>query len=330
MHFPATRLRRLRQNAPLRDLIQETHLLPAHLIAPLFILEGDASKQAIDAMPGIYRRNIQETVEYAHTLMQYGVRMVVVFPIIDPAKKTDDGVAAWADDALAPRAIETLKSALPDLIVMSDVALDPYTTHGQDGILINGYVDNDKTLVALVRQALAHAQAGADIIAPSDMMDGRIQAIRNALEAKRFVKTGILSYAAKYASCLYGPFRDAVGSKDALKGDKSQYQMHPANSAEALREVALDIDEGADMVMVKPAGMYLDVIRRIKDSYNIPLLGYQVSGEYAMLKSAIASGYLGEEAILESLIAIRRAGCDGIITYFALDIARHLTKGNLS
>lgn len=323
--FPNTRLRRLRVSDGLREMVRETHLAPCHLIAPVFVIEGTGEKQAIASMPNIYRYTIDLLIDYVKSLYAEGVRMIDIFPVINPALKTADGQDAYHPETLAVRAVRAIKDAVPEMIVMTDVALDPYTTHGQDGIIDeSGYVMNDITTEALVKQTLAHAQAGADVISPSDMMDGRIGAMRDALESAGYVNTAIMAYSAKYASAYYGPFRDAVGSSGNLKGHKKQYQMDPANRAEALHEVALDIAEGADMVMVKPGQPYLDIVREVKDRFGVPTYAYQVSGEYAMHMAAIQNGWLTEAVILESLIGFRRAGCDGILTYFALDAARLL------
>lgn len=326
-HFPHTRLRRLRISDGIRDMVSETHLKPCHLIAPVFVIEGKNERQAIGSMPNIERLSIDLLIEHCGELYEAGVRMVDIFPVIDASLKSPNGENAYHQDTLAVRAVSALKDALPELIVMTDVALDPYTTHGQDGIIDeSGYVVNDVTTEALIKQTLAHAQAGADVISPSDMMDGRIRAMREALESNGFVNTAIMAYSAKYASSYYGPFRDAVGSSGNLKGHKKQYQMNPANRAEALHEVALDIAEGADMVMVKPGQPYLDVVREVKDNFGVPTFAYQVSGEYAMHMAAIQNGWLTDAVILESLIGFRRAGCDGILSYFALPAARMLSE----
>lgn len=327
--FPNTRLRRLRVSDGIREMVRETHLAPCHLIAPVFVIEGSGEKQAIASMPNVYRYTIDLLIDYVKSLYAEGVRMIDIFPVINPALKTADGQDAYHPETLAVRAVRAIKDAVPEMIVMTDVALDPYTTHGQDGIIDeSGYVMNDITTEALVKQTLAHAQAGADVISPSDMMDGRIGAMRDALESAGYVNTAIMAYSAKYASAYYGPFRDAVGSSGNLKGHKKQYQMDPANRAEALHEVALDINEGADMVMVKPGQPYLDIVREVKDRFGVPTYAYQVSGEYAMHMAAIQNGWLTEAVILESLIGFRRAGCDGILTYFALDAARLLNEAH--
>lgn len=326
--FPNTRLRRLRVSDGIRQMVSETHLAPCHLIAPVFVIEGENQIQAIHSMPNVYRRSIDLLIDYTRELYQAGIRMIDIFPVIDPALKSSCGKEAYQSNTLACRAVRAIKDALPEMIVMTDVALDPYTTHGQDGIIDEtGYVLNDITIEALVKQTLAHAKAGADVISPSDMMDGRIFAMRQALESEGFANTAIMSYSAKYASAYYGPFRDAVGSAGNLKGGhKKQYQMDPANRAEALHEVALDLQEGADMVMVKPGQPYLDVVREVKNSFGVPTYAYQVSGEYAMHMAAIQNGWLTDAVILESLLGFRRAGCDGILTYFALDAARLLNQ----
>lgn len=323
--FPHTRLRRLRVSDTLRAMSAESDLKPCHLIAPLFVIEGQNTRQTINSMPDIYRYSIDLAVQYVKELASLGVMTVDIFPVIDPTLKTADGQNAYHPDTLAVRAIKAIKDACPDTLVMSDVALDPYTTHGQDGVIDDtGYVLNDATTDILVKQALAHAHAGVDILSPSDMMDGRIGAIRQALEREGFVNTALMAYSAKYASAYYAPFREAVGSASNLKGHKKQYQMNPANRIEALREVALDIKEGADMVMVKPGQPYLDIVREVKDSFGVPTFAYQVSGEYAMHKAALQNGWLTEAVIVESLLGFRRAGCDGILTYFALEAARLL------
>lgn len=324
--FPHTRLRRLRVNDNVRAMIREVELLPKHFIAPVFVLEGENQREAVASMPGVERLSIDLLVEYAKELLAEGVTTVDIFPVIDSSLKTEDGRAAYDPDGLACRAVRALKKEVPGMVVMTDVALDPYTSHGQDGLLDEtGYVVNDETVEVLVEQALAHARAGADIISPSDMMDGRILAMREAFEEEGFVNTSIMSYSAKYASAYYGPFRDAVGSAGNLKGGhKKQYQMDFGNRAEALHEVAMDINEGADMVMIKPGQPYLDLIREVKDTFGVPTFAYQVSGEYAMHMAAIQNGWLTDDVILESLIGFRRAGADGILTYFALEAAKKL------
>ena len=320
--FPATRLRRTRQAEFIRSLVRETQLAPEHLIQPLFVAEGELIGP-IASMPGIRRLSLEQLVVECRELYALGIRLVALFPVIPAALKTDDGREALNADGLVPRAVKAIKQAVPELGVMCDVALDPYTTHGHDGLLDErGNVDNDSTSGILRRMALVYARAGCDVIAPSDMMDGRIGDIRQVLERDGHKNTLILSYAAKYASAFYGPFRDAVGSSGALKGDKRNYQMDPANSDEAIREVALDIDEGADLVMVKPGMPYLDIVRRVKDEFRLPTAAYQVSGEYAMLKAAIANGWLDEKkALMEALLCFRRAGADLVLSYYAKQAA---------
>ncbi len=322
-------MRRSRASASLRALVAETRLEPSDLVYPVFVLDGKGRREPVESMPGVERLSIDGLTEVAAEASALGIPAMALFPVIDADQKSPDGAECANPDGLVPRAVAALKSAQPDLAVITDVALDPYTTHGQDGIIDDSnYVLNDETVAMLVRQALCHAAAGADIVAPSDMMDGRVGAIRDALEDAGHRNTLILAYAAKYASCFYGPFRDAVGSAANLgKGDKRNYQMDPANSDEALREVGLDIAEGADLVMVKPALPYLDVIRRVRDTYGVPTLAYQVSGEYSMLKAAAGNGWLDERAaVLEALTSIRRAGACAILSYFALDAARWLAK----
>lgn len=323
--YPFTRLRRLRAAPFSRRLVRESRLFVDDLIYPLFITEGEPVQ--VSAMPGVQRYTLEGLLAEAHTAYDLGIPAVVLFPVIDPVKKGLDAAEAANPDGLVPRAIRALKKALPELGVITDVALDPYTSHGQDGVIDeHGYVLNDITVDILAAQALTHAQAGADIVSPSDMMDGRVGAIRHILEAEGLHNTLILSYAAKYASALYGPFREAVGSAASLgNADKRTYQMDPGNSNEALREVALDLAEGADMVMVKPALAYLDIIQRVKTRFEVPTFAYQVSGEYAMLKAAFAQGWLDErKCVLECLGAIKRAGADAILTYFAKDVATWL------
>jgi porphobilinogen synthase len=313
-----------------RRLMRETVLSPADFIFPVFVMEGSRQRVAVPSMPGVERLTIDELVREAESVASLGIPAMALFPVTPLEAKSLDGREAWNPDGLAQRAVRALKQAVPGLGVITDVALDPFTTHGQDGIIDDtGYVMNDVTVEALVRQAVSHAAAGADVVAPSDMMDGRIGAIRDALEADGHVHTRILAYSAKYASSFYGPFRDAVGSAGNLgKGNKYNYQMDPANSDEALREVALDLDEGADMVMVKPGLPYLDIVRRVKDRFGVPTFVYQVSGEYAMLMAAAQNGWLDERAVvLESLTSIRRAGADGILTYFAKRAAQWLQNG---
>jgi porphobilinogen synthase len=310
-----------------RRLMRETTLTPADFIYPVFVMEGAKQRVAVPSMPGVERMTVDELVREAEAVAKLGVPAMALFPVTAPEAKSLDGREAWNPEGLAQRAVRALKKALPELGVITDVALDPFTTHGQDGIIdATGYVMNDVTVEALVKQALSHAEAGADIVAPSDMMDGRIGAVRDALEAGGHIHTRILAYSAKYASSFYGPFRDAVGSAGNLgKGNKYNYQMDPANSDEALREVQLDLDEGADMVMIKPGMPYLDIVRRVKDRFGVPTFVYQVSGEYAMLMAAAQNGWLDERAvILESLTSIKRAGADGILTYFARRAAEWL------
>mgnify|MGYP002777058375 FL=1 len=323
------RPRRLRRDDFSRRLVRENHLTPDDLILPVFVHER-AGREAVASMPGVERVSIDELLKVAAEAVALGIPALALFPVTPPEAKSLDAAEAWNPQGLAQRAVRALKQAFPQLGVITDVALDPFTTHGQDGLIDDsGYVVNDATVDALVKQALSHAEAGADVVAPSDMMDGRIGAIRDALEASGFVHTRILAYSAKYASSFYGPFRDAVGSAGSLgKGNKFTYQMDPANSDEAVREVGLDLDEGADMVMVKPGLPYLDIVRRIKDAYGAPTFVYQVSGEYAMLKAAAQNGWLDERACaLEALLSIKRAGADAILTYFALDAARWLRAG---
>lgn len=324
--FPATRFRRMRRDDFSRRLMREHTLTSDDLIYPVFILEGHGRREAVSSMPGVYRQSIDELLKTAAEAVALGIPALALFPVIESGK-TPDGDEAWNPEGLVPRTVKALKQAFPQLGVITDGALDPYTSHGQDGpIDENGYVLNDKTVSILIKQALCHAEAGADVIAPSDMMDGRIGALRHALEQAGHIHVRILSYAAKYASAFYGPFRDAVGSAGNLgKADKKTYQMDPANLNEALHEIAADLQEGADMVMVKPGMPYLDVIRRVKDEFAVPTYAYQVSGEYAMLKAAAQNGWLDEEKVmLESLMAFKRAGADGILTYFALEAARAL------
>lgn len=312
-----------------RRLMRESTLTVDDLIYPVFVHEP-RGRAAVPSMPGVERLSIDELLRVAETASELRIPAIALFPVTAPDAKSLDAAAAWDDDGLCQRAVRALKSRFPGLGVITDVALDPYTSHGQDGITDDaGYVVNDITVEALVRQALSHARAGADVVAPSDMMDGRVRAIRDALEADGHVHTRILAYAAKYASAFYGPFRDAVGSAGALgKADKSTYQMDPGNADEAMREIAQDLDEGADMVMVKPGMPYLDIVRRAKDEFGVPVFAYQVSGEYAMLKAAAANGWLDERrCVLEALLGFKRAGADGVLTYFALDAARWLREG---
>jgi len=328
--YPGVRMRRMRHDDFSRRLMRESRLSVNDLICPLFVLEGSRQREAVASMPGVERLSIDLMLEEASALYELGIPAVALFPVTPPAAKSDDAAEAFNPDGLAQRAVRELKRQLPELGVITDVALDPFTSHGQDGLIDEtGYVLNDETVDVLVRQALSHAQAGADIVAPSDMMDGRIGAIRSALEAAGHRNTRILAYAAKYASSFYGPFRDAVGSASNLGGgNKYSYQMDPANTDEALWEVSLDLEEGADIVMVKPGMPYLDIVRRVKDQFGAPTFVYQVSGEYAMLMAAAQNGWLDEKAVvMESLLAFKRAGADGILTYFARRAAQWLKEG---
>ena len=325
--YPHGRPRRLRRDDFTRNLVRENALTPYDLIYPVFVHEGRQRREAVASMPGVERLSLDLLLPVAAQCVELGIPALALFPVIDPALKTPDGQEAWNADGLVPRVVRELKKEFPQLGVMTDVALDPFTSHGQDGLLDEtGYILNDETVAVLVRQALAQAEAGVDIVAPSDMMDGRIGAIRAALESAGAIHTRIMAYSAKYASAFYGPFRDAVGSASSLgKSNKKVYQMDPGNSDEALREVAMDIAEGADMVMVKPGMPYLDIVRRVKDEFRVPTFAYQVSGEYAMLKAAAQNGWLDHDAVMmESLLAFKRAGADGVLTYFALDAARKL------
>ena len=326
-NFPATRMRRMRRDDFSRRLMRESVLTANDFIYPVFVLEGEGRLEKVLSMPGVERQSLDILLHTAARTVKLGIQALALFPVIDPPLKSLGAEEAYNPDGLVPRAVRALKQAFPELGVITDVALDPYTSHGQDGLIDeSGYVLNDETLAVLVRQALCHAKAGADVVAPSDMMDGRVGRIREALEHNGHIYTRILAYSAKYASSFYGPFRDAVGSAGNLgKGNKYTYQMDPANGDEALREVALDIEEGADMVMVKPGMPYLDIVRRVKDEFGVPTYAYQVSGEYAMIKAAAQNGWLDERAVvLESLLAFKRAGADGILTYFALDAAEYL------
>ncbi|MCB2008571.1 MAG: porphobilinogen synthase [Burkholderiaceae bacterium] len=332
--YPLGRPRRLRRDGFTRDLVREHAVRPNDLIYPVFVVDGVQRREAVASMPGVERLSLDLLLPVAQQCVDLGIPVMALFPVIDPALKTPDGREAVNPDGLIPRVVGALKARYPDLGIMTDVALDPYTSHGQDGLpdpdpAANGYILNDETVEILVRQAVAQAQAGVDIVAPSDMMDGRIGAIRQALEAGGHIHTRIMAYSAKYASAFYGPFRDAVGSAANLgKSNKKVYQMDPGNTDEALREVAMDIAEGADMVMVKPGMPYLDVVRRVKDTFRVPTFAYQVSGEYAMLKAAAQNGWLDHDAVMmESLLAFKRAGADGVLTYFALDAARLLRAG---
>jgi porphobilinogen synthase len=325
--FPSVRMRRMRRDDFSRRLMRETQLSCDDLIYPMFIIDGEGKREAVASMPGIERISIDELLKEAEEMESLGIPAIALFPVTSDNKKSDDAREAYNPDGLAQRATEALKKQFPNLGVITDVALDPFTTHGQDGLIdASGYVLNDETVEALVKQALSHAAAGADIVAPSDMMDGRIGAVRKALEEAGHINTRILAYSAKYASSFYGPFRDAVGSSANLgSGDKYSYQMDPANSDEALWEVALDLEEGADMVMIKPGLPYLDIVRRVKDQYGAPTFVYQVSGEYSMLKAASQNGWLDERmVVMESLLAIKRAGADGILTYYAKAAAQWL------
>ena len=327
--FPAIRMRRMRKDAFSRALMRENHVTVEDLIYPVFIVEGEQQRQAVGSMPGVERMSVDVLLEVAADCVALGIPVIALFPSVDAALKTPDGREACNPDGLVPRAVRALKAAFPELGVLTDVALDPYTSHGQDGVIDeNGYVLNDETTAILVQQALTQAAAGADVVAPSDMMDGRIGAIRHALEEAGHIHVRIMAYSAKYASAYYGPFRDAVGSASNLgKSNKANYQMDPANSDEALREVALDLAEGADMVMVKPGMPYLDIVRRVKDEFRVPTFAYQVSGEYAMIKAAAQNGWLDhDKAMMEAMLAFKRAGADGVLTYFARDIARLLKK----
>ncbi|MCU0920357.1 MAG: porphobilinogen synthase [Burkholderiaceae bacterium] len=327
--YPASRPRRLRRDAFTRALVREQRLASEDLILPVFVLDGTQQTQDVPSMPGVQRRSIDRLFAAAEECVALGIPVMALFPVIEPSLKTPDGREATNPAGLVPRAVRELKKRFPELGILTDVALDPFTSHGQDGLLDDsGYIVNDSTVAVLTEQALVQAEAGVDIVAPSDMMDGRIGAIRQALESRGAVHTRIMAYSAKYASAFYGPFRDAVGSaKNLGKSDKKVYQMDPGNSDEALREVALDVAEGADMVMVKPGMPYLDIVRRVKDEFRVPTFAYQVSGEYAMLKAAAANGWLDHDAVMmEALLAFRRAGADGVLSYFALDAARLLRK----
>ncbi len=329
--YPSVRMRRMRKDDFSRRLMREHHLTTDDLIYPIFIIDGKNRTEAVDSMPGVHRYTIDKLLRHAASCVELGVPAVALFPAIERSLKTADGREAINPKGLVPRAVSALKKRFPELGIITDVALDPYTTHGQDGVVDrNGYVLNDETIVVLERQAATCAAAGVDVVAPSDMMDGRVGAIRTALDKKGFIHTRIMAYSAKYASGFYGPFRDAVGSAKQLgKNDKRNYQMDPANSDEALWEVGLDLQEGADMVMIKPGMPYLDIVRRVKDEYKAPTYVYQVSGEYAMLKAAARNGWLDEQTCaLEALLAFKRAGADGVLTYFALDAARWLRNGN--
>ncbi len=325
--YPLTRMRRMRRDDFSRRLMRETILTPSDLIYPVFVLEGSGNREAVGSMPGVHRMSIDLLVEEAREAAALGIPALALFPVTPPQAKSEDAREAFNPNGLAQRAVRAVKDAVPNLGVITDVALDPFTTHGQDGLIDeSGYVLNDATVEVLVRQAVSHAEAGADVVAPSDMMDGRIGAVRTALEAEGHIHTRILAYSAKYASSFYGPFRDAVGSAANLGGgNKYSYQMDPANTNEALHEVGLDLAEGADMVMIKPGMPYLDIVRRVKDQFGVPTFVYQVSGEYAMLKAAAQNGWLDERAVvLEAMLGIKRAGADGVLTYYAKDVARWL------
>ena len=328
-NYSATRMRRMRRSEFSRRLMREHRLSTDDLIYPMFVIEGNNRREAIASMPGVERVSIDQLLLEAEQCFELGIPAIALFPVVSQEKKSDDAAEAYNPNGLAQTAVRELKKVLPELGVITDVALDPFTSHGQDGLIdASGYVLNDETVAVLVKQALSHAAAGADVVAPSDMMDGRIGAIRQALESNHYIHTRILSYSAKYASSFYGPFRDAVGSaKNLGTGNKYSYQMDPANSNEALREVELDIMEGADMFMVKPGMPYLDIVRRVKDNFAVPTYVYQVSGEYAMLKAAAQNGWLDERAtVMESLLAFKRAGADGILTYYAKTVAQWLSE----
>ncbi|PWC19743.1 porphobilinogen synthase [Brenneria corticis] len=330
--FPGRRMRRIRRHDFSRRLVAENQLTVNDLIYPVFVMEGENRRQEVPSMPGVYRMTIDVLQREAEEIARLGIPVLSLFPVIESDKKSLNAEEAYNPDGLVQRTVRALKDAVPELGLLTDVALDPYTTHGQDGIIDeDGYVVNDVTKEILVRQALSHAEAGAEIVAPSDMMDGRIGAIRETLEARNLINTQIMAYSAKYASCYYGPFRDAVGSAGNLKGgDKKTYQMDPANGDEALQEIAQDLQEGADMVMVKPGMPYLDVVRRVKETFGVPTFAYQVSGEYAMHMAAIQNGWLQEQpVIMESLLCFKRAGADGVLTYFAKRVAQWLHDGHL-
>ncbi|CAN5249044.1 porphobilinogen synthase [soil metagenome] len=325
--FPALRMRRMRKDAFSRAMMREHVLTASDLIYPVFILDGENQRERISSMPGVERLSVDLLLAVAEDCVALGIPVIALFPVINPTLKTPDGIEAANPDGLVPRAVRELKRRFPELGILTDVALDPYTSHGQDGVInADGYVLNDETCALLSKQALVQADAGVDIVAPSDMMDGRIGVIRRALESHQHIHTRIMAYSAKYASAFYGPFREAVGSSANLgKSDKCTYQMDPANSNEALREVALDLAEGADMVMVKPGMPYLDIVRRVKDEFKVPTFAYQVSGEYAMLKAAAQNGWLDhDKAMMEAMLSFKRAGADGVLTYFARNIARLL------
>ncbi len=323
--FPLARPRRARQSEAIRGLVRENALSVEDLIWPVFVRDGEGIEEPIPSMPGVFRRSVDLIAKAAAEAQALGIPAICLFPYTDPSLKTEDCAEAWNPDNLSNRAIRAIKSSAPDIAVMTDVALDPYNINGHDGFVVDGKIVNDPTIEALVKMTLAQAEAGADIIGPSDMMDGRIGAMRKALESEGYQNVMILSYAAKYASAFYGPFRDAVGASGALTGDKNTYQMDPANSNEALRMIERDLTEGADMVMIKPGLPYLDICRRVKDAFGAPTYAYQVSGEFAMIQAAASNGWIdGEKVMLESLLAFKRAGCDGILTYFAPRVARLL------
>ncbi|MGK8236373.1 porphobilinogen synthase [Roseovarius sp. MS2] len=326
--FPATRLRRTRATPSIRALVAENTLTAGDLIWPLFVRDGDGIEEPVPSMPGVMRRSIDRVVEAAQEAADLGIPAICLFPYTSTENRTADCAEAWNPENLSNRATRAIKAAVPGITVMTDVALDPYSDTGHDGFVVDGEIVNDSTVAALVKQALSQAEAGVDIIGPSDMMDGRVGAIRTALEAHGYPNVMIMSYAAKYASAFYGPFRDAVGAANALKGDKKTYQMNPANTDEALRLIERDLSEGADMVMVKPGMPYLDICRRAKETFGAPTFAYQVSGEYAMITAAAQNGWIDRErAMLESLMCFKRAGCDGVLTYFAPEVARILAKG---
>lgn len=323
--FPAARLRRLRKSDALRRLVRENTLTADDFIWPVFVTAGKGQRDAVTSMPGVERLSVDLLAQAAKEAYALGIPAICIFPYTDPALKTEDCAEAWNPDNLSNQAIRAVKDAVPEMLVMTDIALDPYNINGHDGYVVDGEIVNDQTVEALVKMGLAQAEAGADILGPSDMMDGRIGAIRTALEAEGHQNVSILSYTAKYASAFYGPFRDAVGASGALKGDKKAYQMDPGNSDEAMRLVARDLNEGADMIMVKPGMPYLDICQRAKSEFGVPVFAYQVSGEYAMVKAAAQNGWIdGEKTMLESLMAFKRAGCDGILTYFAPEAAKIL------
>ncbi|MDO6729463.1 porphobilinogen synthase [Marinovum sp. 2_MG-2023] len=323
--YPAARFRRNRKSAAIRDLVRENTLSPADFIWPVFVRDGEGIEEPVSSMPGVVRRSVDRIGDAAREAFDLGIPAICLFPYTDPSLKTEDCAEAWNPQNLSNRATRAIKSAVPEMAVMTDVALDPYNINGHDGFVVEGEIVNDATVEALVKQALSQAEAGADIIGPSDMMDGRIGALRQALEQGGHSNVSLLSYSAKYASAFYGPFRDAVGASGALKGDKSTYQMDPANTNEALRLVERDLREGADMVMIKPGLPYLDICHRVKDRFGAPTFAYQVSGEYAMIQAAALNGWIdGDKVMLESLMAFKRAGCDGVLTYFAPQAARML------